>query len=1652
MTIQSPFEEARPLGLQAYHPPNNGPEDEINKLLENLLNMKIDEFEVVDCVKLIHGITKGVISPVLDTGFLDLSSESINQIIMCLKAIKRIVCFCPAVLHYNVDGQEDETIYQYLIPRILPLAQIPSNEITSLVDICLQSTINITGSDTDLFKRNLLIVTPHLFDACFELLDFAQVGVLPESTNLPTLLQSLPRISCLETALRIIVNFFRIMSSSSAFVQVLEPATLSSLFHLTSKSLQSLKSLSWESSLKRAPPFFIEIFMAAFSTIPSDRSSWCDLIIKWLCFIRRCADEITIPSSLDMSATLLAIDIIERIVTNEAGVVQCSDPYGVINSKKSSDSKALRRSSNASRALSIVFGLLNSKDGFSYDTGLIQSLTFADPVLQQKVQELHIAVQRSTFTLSSCTPGFQWNGTLFSKIFDGLPFLSKRIEEPHELKIFIKEKFNSLSIYNKVLLIRRVGLSACFMVGTLDISTMRCKHCDSGIISAVKVRPTYQLYEIIFDTIIKAPEFYDSKLLRLETLKSFRRAVSGIDITFDPNNGLGSWILGSITSTHRDIRIAASMILPFFAFSPTLTNKSIDELSQIDLNSRPDFTETTIMAWAALAKNSEDDALNMILVKLVDMFALRNNYSTSLTIYSIQSIARHKKVTTWNLFAPFWKTISMSVIKQKFTNPIILSRFCRLLGIPVDEFLAQTHFYTVPYLVWNGDREHVESIALSLKFHVEQLILTDLASILAVSFLNEIKANGSVSQNAELAKTNISSICESFQRVDLMGVITTSRLEISFELLKRYNSRDSGRIKDMSDEAHKKKMMDDFSEIFSFVNSAVVRKSKKGSKSKSQMELFFEENILGLIPMFTEAIRDTSGKTSYTEKLECLHGLTNLMHCSGHALYKAIPQVCALLQAALDVSFLQAAAIKAWDVMLRTFNPPDLIEQTDLVFSVVIQKWALLTEEAQINSRELLKYLVVDQKDQFKHILLTRGVPHMSGMRPHLGDLYDVIESMILDNLKPVQRLLQLLRRTFDENMYVVRQTIQELRAFLAANLEWIHNAMNDPAQGKIFVERMFKMLLSTSSQFHGSTTDIPYMCSQCLGILGAADPSKFDIATENHSMIVTHNFSDAEESITFVCYFLENYLVKAFRSSSDPNAQAFLAYGIQEYLKFCGLHSNTLSEGTQNERWDSFFPSSQAIMRPMRTSRYTLTASPAHEPETYPIFDTGIDHFTWLQRFTIDLLHKANQNPNSERIFKVFRKFIVYLDASVYSFILPYAALNVVLSESSKYRRNILNELLLILGTDNDNKNTNMRPFYSSVFSILDYFNNWKRHRQQHLGKNISRSKSSSRSSSSSSNVILSDTLISIIDSVMNSISPNLMARRSYECKSYPRAIMCWEQFLEKNPNTSSAIRDGIYSKFMEMYANINDPDSLEGAARFFKKLSIPQKVLQMENTGRWDEALECYESLSKSHGWEWDSDTGYSMFRCMKQGGNYDSLLSLLDSMMLSNMQIPERLLGVGIETAWLAGDFKKMGTLLRQISYDSNIDKSFEVSIARALISLQHSDTEEFANRIEMARRVISETLGSSPISSLYQCHEVLVRLHGLTDLELIGDLTNDPERYDHSTMSAWFNRRLSHVGANYETKVYLLALRRSAILSTRYVSFLFLTLDLSNFLSF
>jgi serine/threonine-protein kinase ATR len=85
------------------------------------------------------------------------------------------------------------------------------------------------------------------------------------------------------------------------------------------------------------------------------------------------------------------------------------------------------------------------------------------------------------------------------------------------------------------------------------------------------------------------------------------------------------------------------------------------------------------------------------------------------------------------------------------------------------------------------------------------------------------------------------------------------------------------------------------------------------------------------------------------------------------------------------------------------------------------------------------------------------------------------------------------------------------------------------------------------------------------------------------------------------------------------------------------------------------------------------------YEGPSYPIFSVKLSHGTWLQTFVYDLLRKG-QGVNVEMVFPVLARIIRGYDLSIATFILPFAALNVIVSENDENMSNVGRELRAVL------------------------------------------------------------------------------------------------------------------------------------------------------------------------------------------------------------------------------------------------------------------------------------------------------------------------------------------------------------------------------------
>ena len=134
-------------------------------------------------------------------------------------------------------------------------------------------------------------------------------------------------------------------------------------------------------------------------------------------------------------------------------------------------------------------------------------------------------------------------------------------------------------------------------------------------------------------------------------------------------------------------------------------------------------------------------------------------------------------------------------------------------------------------------------------------------------------------------------------------------------------------------------------------------------------------------------------------------------------------------------------------------------------------------------------------------------------------------------------------------------------------------------------------------------------------------------------------------------------------------------------------------------------------------------------------------------------------------------------------------------------------------------------------------------------------------------------DISVSRVERVLSVIPPEIMGLRSFECKSYPRALFYWEQHLRHARETRCEEEmKPFYERLQHIYAQIDEPDCIEGISTHLKVFTIDQQIIEHRNAGRWTAAQNWYEMqlLAKPN----DIELQVNLLSCLRESGQYGEI----------------------------------------------------------------------------------------------------------------------------------------------------------------------------------
>ncbi|KAH7045160.1 hypothetical protein B0J12DRAFT_669729 [Macrophomina phaseolina] len=1272
-----------------------------------------------------------------------------------------------------------------------------------------------------------------------------------------------------------------------------------------------------------------------------------------------------------------------------------------------------------------------------------KTTSFEDSQLLERFSELLLENQHEEFPDSerprkrqrldvpNLKPGHK---SLFSHLMTTVSMHLASSGEPNleDVLAGVKDNFPALSENDQCKALTALMRLPCAAVGTLqadvlsdgEIISMNCTICDGGHDDETQSNhlfwnrqgtdDSWKIAVEVMEKIIDSLEVHRPKRPRVLAVASIRSLLIHIndgDSLSLQKSALPLWCLKSLKSSLRELRIAAGLALPAFMRNEVpektrRTNRHRCLKFMMEIAARGDLgeQETLILALGQVARVCDDDELIVILRQLISFLGHPHQLIYGVAYNELASLAESSNQKPSELFRPFWRELGFEVFKDLCVLPQKAQLLSELHDTTVNHLIERTQKEILPYIVLDKKRDVLKRIAAARGTTVQDVCLQPKENLAAILARLLIHPADDIESSATAILTD--SVPE-FAKEDLSSLVKIQPILIACEILVAAA---------MEESAAKKQIHQAFYTFAALAERRTGASGRQITKETKAVAQFFENHILGIMAHFSNFIDSSKDPQPLSERNRYLGAIEELVILAKTNVSPALPQIRACLQSAFDVPQLCNRAFSVWVSLLDAVHKDEIEPLIDQTFSVVVRYWDSFTTDSQERA-----YMVVSEMVQKHNTLLQERI----GLLPSLSTIpvFSKIEAEIsrFRGKAEVNQLEAFARRCRNENAAVVAQALQELKSHLEKNQEQIHDTTTSQHPSSVLAE-LCRSILDASVRFTEGHPEIAVLAAECLGVIGCLDPSRIETIRPRREIVVLSNFDRADEAVEFVAFMLETVLVKAYHSATNAINQAYIAYVMQEMLRFCGFSNEATayrprsSQGSPTySRWMEIPETVRSTLTPFLNSKYEIKRKVTMKAtQEYPIFKPTITHAVWLKEFVFDLLLRA-KGDNPQRLFPVLSRIIKDHDPSIATFLLPFAVVNIILGGTEKEVEEISQELLIVLETevkDSGPKSESLKQCSENVFEVLDYMSKWlqEKRRQLHEGRVLAARSGREPSELDEVTVVAQ---LSSVERVLHSIPAEVISRRAVECGSYSRALFHWEQYMRQKREQAELSEEtldeeSLYQHLQYIYTQIDEPDGIEGISAHMQILDPTQQVLEHRKAGRWSAAQSWYEmSLAEKPD---DSEIQYQLLNCLRESGQYDSLLAQVESFQRSMGSCTPNIFSLAAEATWITSKWDTWEHLMASAAQQGRNDiKDFNVIVAEALLFLRENDAESFKTRIA--------------------CHDPMLKLHVLYEIEAISGTSGT--QLSREELMKNLDRRLDLLGAYTAEKQYVLGLRRAAM---------------------
>lgn len=385
------------------------------------------------------------------------------------------------------------------------------------------------------------------------------------------------------------------------------------------------------------------------------------------------------------------------------------------------------------------------------------------------------------------------------------------------------------------------------------------------------------------------------------------------------------------------------------------------------------------------------------------------------------------------------------------------------------------------------------------------------------------------------------------------------------------------------------------------------------------------------------------------------------------------------MQNTIHQSGLSLSTIQAWHTLASVLPPSDFLPYLALTSAIFAKSWSTFDHESKMEAKQTLLHIINSAPDFGDHLNTMASFADI----PELHGIEERIQARIAD-VDIRQKIERLCPRIADVNPSVSHLALLEMKKLVSD-----HESFHPLITGDSFdacIGTLVKALYNAASR-EGEVYEATRLATfECLGIIGAVDPDRFELPRDLEDPVVMFaDLADDRSAQIFVIHLIVHVLAPIFPKTSDIKFQSQLAYTIQELLSFCGFTSSLLSQEPENSisvktrnRWKGLPDDVRATVAPLLSSKFTVEGS-VENTTSHPIYPSISTYREWIQKFSGYLIENTIGN-NAQKIFRPFHAILGSSDVQVLLFLLPHLVLNTLMGRSSEGIDHIRQEIICVL------------------------------------------------------------------------------------------------------------------------------------------------------------------------------------------------------------------------------------------------------------------------------------------------------------------------------------------------------------------------------------